>query len=58
MYPTDVETRRQLSLQRAASLAESGRSGESRGRTRQRFGFWLVEVGLRLACERPRLSHI
>ncbi len=58
MYPTDVETRRQLALLRAASLAEAGHHGGSRGGTRRRFGFWLVEVGLRLACERPVLSQI
>jgi hypothetical protein len=58
VYPTDMETRRQLALVRTASLAEARRNGESHRRTRQRLGFWMVEVGLRLACERPSLSHV
>lgn len=58
MYPTDVDTRKELALLRAAHMAEAGQHGESRGGTRRRFGFWLVEVGLRLACERPVLSQV
>jgi len=57
VYPTDIETRRQLTLMRAAHLTEAGQRGESRGGTRRRFGFWLVEVGLRLACERQVLTQ-
>jgi len=58
VYPTDVDTRRQLALLRAAHMAEAGHHhGGSRG-ARRRFGFWLVEVGLRLACERPVLSQV
>lgn len=62
MYPTDVDTRRQLALLRAAHMAEAGHhQGDARGGAggvRRRFGFWLVEVGLRLACERPVLSQV
>jgi len=59
VYPTDVDTRRQLALLRAAHMAEAGHPhGESRGGARRRFGFWLVEIGLRLACERPVLSQV
>ena len=58
MYPTDVETRKQLALLRAAHLAEAGQHGESRGGTRRRFGFWLVEVGLRIATERPLVTQV
>jgi hypothetical protein len=58
VYPTDVETRRQLTLVRAAHLAESAHHEGPPGGTRRRFGFWLVEVGLRLACERPVLSQV
>ena len=62
MYPTDVDTRRQLALLRAAHMAEAGHHhGESpggAGGVRRRFGVWLVEVGLRLACERPVLSQV
>ena len=60
MYPTDVETRQQLAMLRAAHLAAAGQhhGGSRRGGTRRRFGFWLVEVGLRLACERPVLSQV
>jgi hypothetical protein len=58
VYATDMDTRRQLALMRAAHLAEAGRHGASRGGTRRRFGFWLVEVGLRLACEQPVLSQV
>lgn len=51
----DVQMRKQLSLERAAILAAAAAPPAVRGerRTRQRFGFWLVEIGLRLACERP-----
>jgi hypothetical protein len=58
VFPTDVDTRRQLALLRAAHLADAGHHGESRGGARRRLGFWLVEVGLRLACERPVLSQV
>jgi hypothetical protein len=57
VYPTDVETRRQLALLRAAHMAEHVQHRPGGG-TRRRFGFWLVEVGLRLACERPVLSQV
>ena len=57
MYPMDTDTRRQLSLLRTAHLADAMHHGEPRGATRRRFGFWLVEVGLRLACERPALTQ-
>jgi hypothetical protein len=54
VYPTDVETRKQLAIERAASLALAGQGGaKTERRARQRFGFWLVEVGLRLACDGP-----
>ncbi|HEU5213482.1 MAG TPA: hypothetical protein VFU10_11985 [Gaiellaceae bacterium] len=47
---------------RAAHMAEAGHhQGDARGGAggvRRRFGFWLVEVGLRLACERPVLSQV
>ena len=51
----DVPTRKQLSLERAAILAAAAAPPAARGerRTRRRFGFWLIELGLRLACERP-----
>ena len=54
MHPMDVQMRKQLALERAAILAAAARpAARGERRTRQRFGFWLVEVGLRLACERP-----
>ena len=54
MYPTDVETRRQLALERAMTLTRRKRGPPTeRARDAQRFGFWLVEIGLRIACERP-----
>ncbi len=54
MYPTDVETRRQLALERSVTLARAAqRPARSRRAGRERLGFWLVEIGLRIACERP-----
>jgi hypothetical protein len=44
-------------MDRAATLARTIDPQTQRGaRPRQRFGLWLVDVGLRLACERPLLS--
>jgi hypothetical protein len=58
VHPTDVETRRELAADRAAALARAIDPQTQRGaRPRQRFGLWLVDVGLRLACERPLLSR-
>jgi hypothetical protein len=54
VHPMDVETRRQLAIERAATLAHAGRPRAVRPRAgRERIGFWLVEIGLRIACERP-----
>jgi len=54
VYPTDVETRRQLTLERTATLARAAQGPAPRSRaTRERLGFWLVEIGLRIACDRP-----
>jgi hypothetical protein len=54
----DVQTRRDLAVDRAAALARSvGRQAPRSPRPRQRFGLWLVDVGLRLACERPLLTR-
>jgi hypothetical protein len=54
VHPMDVETRRQLAVERAATLAHASRRPAPRSRAgRERFGFWLVQVGLRIACERP-----
>jgi hypothetical protein len=54
----DVQTRRELAADRAAALARAIDPQTQRGaRPRQRFGLWLVDVGLRLACERPLLSR-
>jgi hypothetical protein len=54
----DVETRREFAAARAAALARSAHGTTPAGvRTRQRVGLWLVDVGLRLACERPLLSR-
>jgi hypothetical protein len=58
VYPMDVQTRHELAADRAAVLARAVGPQNPRGvRTRQRFGLWLVDVGLRLACERPLLSR-
>ena len=58
MYPMDVETRTELARDRAAMLGRSAHeTARPSARTRQRFGLWLVDVGLRLACERPLLSR-
>jgi hypothetical protein len=58
VYPMDVETRREFAADRAAALARSAHEATPTGvRTRQRVGLWLVDVGLRLACERPLLSR-
>jgi hypothetical protein len=58
VYPMDVQTRRELAAERAAVLARAVDPRAQRGaRPRQRFGLWLVDVGLRLACERPLLSR-
>ena len=57
MYPMDVQTRRDLAADRAAALARSIDRQPKSARARQRLGLWLVDVGLRLACERPLLSR-
>jgi hypothetical protein len=54
VYPTDTETRRQLALERTETLARSAQGPATRSRARrERLGFWLVEIGLRIACDRP-----
>jgi hypothetical protein len=53
----DVQTRRDLAADRAAALARSIDRQPKSARARQRLGLWLVDVGLRLACEQPLLSR-
>jgi hypothetical protein len=53
----DVRTRRELAADRAAALGRAIDQTQRGARPRQRFGLWLVDVGLRLACERPLLSR-
>jgi hypothetical protein len=44
----------QLTIERTVALARSAQGPAPRSRARrERLGFWLVEIGLRIACERP-----
>ncbi|MGZ8693294.1 MAG: hypothetical protein ACXWZT_11260 [Gaiellaceae bacterium] len=46
--------RKQLAVERTAILAAAARPAvRGERRNRQRLGFCLVEIGLRIACDRP-----
>jgi hypothetical protein len=54
VYPVDIQTRNRLAAEHVSALKRSMHEARPGGGTpRQRLGFWLVELGLRLACERP-----
>ncbi len=56
MYVMDVQTRRELARDHVATLArtrETQPASPASTRARRRVGLWLVEVGLRLAYDRP-----
>jgi|1185.fasta_scaffold76114_2 hypothetical protein len=56
MFPIDLETRQELTELRAEALirsAEAAMATVQPARARQRFGLWLVGIGVRLACDGP-----